>query len=420
MDKILKLFKIPDLRKRVFFIVALLIVFRVAAAVPVPGIDTSRLAQFFEQNQLFGLISLFTGGGLENLSIVMLGVGPYITASIIMQLLTMIFPSLEQMYKYEGEAGRAKFNQYSRLLTVPLAILQGFGFLTLLSRQQGLVGSLSLIQWVTALLVVTAGTMFVMWLGELITEKNLGNGVSLIIFGGIISRGPQTIRQLAVGYDPSQLFTYIGYFVLAIIIIAGVIYISEAQRNIPITYAKRVRGFKVYGGVSTYLPMRVNNAGVIPIIFALSLLLFPGMVANFFAGSNIAFISKISQFFTTFLNNQFAYGSMYFLLVVLFTYFYTAVTFSPKSISENIQRQGGYIPGIRPGPATADFLTHLLNRVTLVGALFLGLIAVLPSIVQGATGITAFALGGTSLLIVVSVALEVMKQVQAQLAMYEY
>ena len=415
----MKLFKIPDLRKRVVFILALLVVFRAAAAIPVPGIDTSRLAQFFAQNQLFGLISLFTGGGLENLSIVMLGVGPYITASIIMQLLTMIFPQLEEMYKYEGEAGRQKFNQYSRLLTVPLAFLQGFGFLTLFSRQ-GIIGVLSLNQWFISLVVVTAGTMFVMWLGELISEKNLGNGISLLIFAGIVARGPQALRQLYFGYDPSQLFTYLGYLILAVITIGGVVYITEAQRQIPINYAKRVRGFKMYGGVSTYLPLRVNQAGVIPIIFALSILLFPGMVANFFVGSNIAFLSKLAESFNRFLTNQLIYGSLYFLLVVAFTYFYTAITFDPKSISENIQKQGGYIPGIRPGPSTAQFLNHLLSRITLVGALFLGLIAVLPSIVQGFTGITAFTLGGTSLLIMVSVALEVMKQVESQLSMYEY
>jgi len=419
MDKIIKLFKIPDLRKRVFFILAMLVVFRVAAAIPIPGIDTSQLAQFFQQNQLFGLISLFTGGGLETLSIVMLGVGPYITASIIMQLLTMIFPSLEQMYKYEGEAGRQKFNQYSRLLTVPLGALQGFGFLTLLSRQ-GIIGQLTMSQWISSLVVITAGTIFVMWLGELISEKNLGNGISLMIFAGIVARGPQALRQLYFGYDQSQLFTYIGYFVIAIVIVAGVVYITEAQRNIPINYAKRVRGFRMFGGVSTYLPLRVNQAGVIPIIFALSILLFPGMVANFLAGSQVGFIANLANSFNNFINNSWAYGALYFLLVVAFTYFYTAITFDPKSISENIQKQGGYIPGIRPGPATQQFLTRLLNRITLVGAIFLGLIAVLPSIVRGATGITAFTLGGTSLLIVVAVALEIKNQVESQLAMYGY
>lgn len=419
MNKLFKLFKIPDLRKKALFIIALLFVFRFAAAIPIPGIDSSQLSRFFEQNQLFGLISLFTGGGLETLSIMMLGVGPYITSSIIMQLLTMIFPGLEQIYKYEGEAGRARFNQYSRLLTVPLAILQGFGFLTLLSRQ-GVISALSIDQWITSLAVVTAGTIFLMWLGELITEKNLGNGVSLLIFAGIVSNGPSVVRQTIATYDPSQLFTYAAYIILAVIIIAGVVYVTEAQRNIPINYAKRVRGFRMFGGVSTYLPLRLNQAGVIPIIFALSLLLFPGMVINFLSASQIPFIANLANLFNRFISSQLFYGTAYFLLVVLFTYFYTAVTFDPKSISENIQKQGGYVPGIRPGPSTSQFLSHLLNRITLVGALFLGIIAVLPNIMQAATGITALTLGGTSLLIVVSVALETMKQIDAQVSMYEY
>src|SRR3990167_527586 len=263
---ILKLFKIPDLRRRTLFILALLMVFRIAAVIPVPGIDSSRLAQFFDQNQLFGLISLFTGGGLENLSIIMLGVGPYITASIIMQLLTMIFPQLEQMYKHEGEAGRMKFNQYSRLLTVPLAAIQAYGFLVLLSRQ-GVINQLTSIEWVTAISAVVASSLFLMWLGELISEKNIGNGVSILIFAGIVADFPNSIGQAFFSYTPNQLFTYFAFAIVAIAVIVGVIYISEAQRNIPINYARRVRGMKVYGGVSTYLPMRVNNAGVIPIIF---------------------------------------------------------------------------------------------------------------------------------------------------------
>ena len=419
MDKILQMFKRPDLRNKVLFIFFLLAVSRLISSIPIPAVDVSRLKEFFDQNQFFGLISSFTGGSLSTLSIAMLGLSPYITGSIIMQLLTMIFPSLEQMYKYEGEAGRMKFNQYSRLLTVPLAALQGYGFLALLSRQ-GIIGQLGMIDWVTAISVIIAGSVFLMWLGELISEKNLGNGVSLLILAGIVSGFPTSIQQTLFTYDPSQLFVYIGFLVVALAVIVGVIYISEAQRNIPINYARRVRGMKMYGGVSTYLPMRVNNAGVIPIIFALSILLFPGMIANFFAGSNIAVVSTVAGFFNSFIQSQFWYATFYFILVVLFTYFYTAVTFDPKSISENIQKQGGYIPGIRPGPSTAQFLNHLLNRVTLVGAIFLGLIAILPNVVQGATGITTFAVGGTSILIVVSVALEIMKQVDAQLSMYEY
>ena len=419
MNKILQIFKRPDLRNKVLFIFFLLAVSRFVSSVPIPAVDASRLKDFFAQNQFFGLIRTFTGGSLSTLSIAMLGLGPYITGSIIMQLLTMIFPSLEQMYKYEGEAGRMRFNQYSRLLTVPLAALQGYGFLVLLTRQN-IIGHLGLIDWVTAISVIVAGSVFLMWLGELMSEKNLGNGVSLLILAGIVAGFPTAIQQTLFTFDASQLFTYLSFVIVALVVIVGVVYISEAQRNIPINYARRVRGMKMYGGVSTYLPMRVNNAGVIPIIFALSLLLFPGMVANFFAGSSIPVISRVAAFFTSFVQNQFWYSLAYFLLVVVFTYFYTAVTFDPKSISENIQKQGGYIPGIRPGAMTAQFLNHLLNRVTLVGAIFLGLIAVLPNIVQGVTGITTFTVGGTSILIVVSVALEVMKQVDAQLSMYEY
>ncbi|MDP3697430.1 MAG: preprotein translocase subunit SecY [Candidatus Taylorbacteria bacterium] len=419
MQKILQIFKRPELRNKVIFVLAMLVVFRIISNIPIPAIDASKLKDFFDQNQFFGLISAFTGGSLTALSIGMLGLGPYITGSIIMQLLTMIFPQLEQMYKYEGEAGRAKFNQYSRLLTIPLAALQGFGFLTLLSRQ-GVIGSLSTLDWAATLVTITAGSMLLMWLGELITEKNIGNGVSLLILAGIVSDFPTAIRQATFTYTPDQLFTYIAFILVGLAVVVGVIYISEAQRNIPINYARRIRGSRVFGGVSTYLPMRVNNAGVIPIIFALSILLFPGMIANFLAAYNIPGISQIAVKINDFLQSNLWYSTFYFLLVVLFTYFYTAITFDPKSISENIQKQGGYIPGIRPGPMTTQFLNHLLTRVTLVGAIFLGTVAILPNIVQGFTGITAFTLGGTSILIVVSVAIEIMKQMDAQLSMYEY
>ena len=419
MNKILQLFKRPELRNKILFILALLVVSRILSNIPMPAVDADKLREFFTQNQFFGLISAFTGGSLTALSIGMLGLGPYITGSIIMQLLTMIFPSLEQMYKYEGEAGRAKFNQYSRILTVPLAIVQGYAFLTLLSKQ-GVINQLGTLEWIATLATITAGSVFLMWLGELITEKNLGNGVSLLILAGIVSSFPTSIKQAAFSYTPDQLFTWIAFILVGLAVVVGVIYISEAQRNIPINYARRIRGSKVYGGVSTYLPMRVNNAGVIPIIFALSILLFPGMVANFLAAYNIPGISQIAVKINTLLQSNLWYSTFYFLLVVLFTYFYTAVTFDPKSIAENIQKQGGYIPGIRPGPMTTQFLNHLLTRVTLVGAIFLGVIAVMPNVVQAFTGITAFTLGGTSILIVVSVAIEILKQVDAQLSMYEY
>ncbi|MCC6934177.1 MAG: preprotein translocase subunit SecY [Candidatus Yanofskybacteria bacterium] len=419
MNYITQIFRRKELRTKVLFILAMTAIAQVLHNIPIPAVDASRLRDFLSQNTLFGLVSTFTGGSLSTLSIAMLGLGPYITGSIIMQLLTMIFPSLEQMYKNEGEAGRARFNQYSRLLTVPLAFLQGYSFLVLLTRQD-ILAPMGTLQMVSTLSIIAAGSVFLMWLGELISEKNLGNGTSLLILTGIVASVPQQIQQAIFTYTPDQLLTYAVFVLVGLVVIAGVVYISEAQRNIPINYARRVRGARQYGGVSTYLPMRVNNAGVIPIIFALSLLLFPGIIANFFSASHIQTVARVATMVSRLLQNQLLYGTLYFILVALFTYFYTAITFDPKSISENIQKQGGYIPGIRPGPQTASFLNHLLNRVTLVGALFLGIIAVLPNVVQGLTGITAFTVGGTSILIVVSVALEVMKQVQAQLSLYEY
>ena len=421
LNKIIQIFKVKDLRKKIFFVLMILVVFRIAANIPVPGIDAERLKDFFSNNQLFGLLNIFTGGAMSNLSIVMLGLGPFITATIIMQLLTMIFPQLEALYKEEGEAGRQKFNQYSRMLTVPLAVLQSYAMLNLLSRQ-GVIGSLSAFQLFTSITVITAGALFLMWLGELISEKGIGNGVSILIFAGIVSRVPLSIRELAVTYDPSKIPSYAAFFVLALVITAGVVLINEGRRNIPVSYAKRVRGHRIYGGVSTYLPLNVNPAGVIPIIFALSIMLFPGMVANFFGGSSITWLANMAQWVGNLFQNPWFYGIAYFTLVVLFTYFYTAVTFDPKNVANNLQKMGGFIPGIRPGKPTSDFLYFILNRVLLFGAIFLGTIAVLPSVVQGATGVTAFtfAIGGTALLIVVSVVLETMRQISAQLVMRDY
>ena len=420
LSKLIQIFRIPDLRSKVFFVLGAFIVFRLMANVPIPGIDAGQLAQFFEGNQIFGLLNLFTGGALSNLSIVMLGLGPYITAVIVMQLLTMIFPPLERMYKEEGEAGKQRFNQYGRMLTIPFAFVQGFGFLTLLTRQ-GVLEPLSPFAMLTALLTVTAGTVLLMWIGELITEKGIGNGVSLLIFAGIVSGIPSSIGQLVALWDPSRTLSFIAFFLMALGIIAGVIFITEARRNIPVSYAKRVRGNKMFGGASTYLPLNVNPAGVIPIIFALSLLTFPGMIANFFATSG-GIIGRIAFEVQGLVNNPWTFGAAYFVLVGVFTFFYTAVTFDPKAISSNLQKMGGFIPGVRPGDSTAKFLTYVLNRLLLIGALFLGTIAVMPSIVQGTTNIPAFnfLIGGTSLLILVSVVLETLKQIRAQLQMREY
>ncbi len=412
-------FKLPDLRKKIFFVVAILALFRLVAAIPVPGADPLRLKEFLAGNQFFGLLNIFSGGVLENLSIVMLGVGPYITASIIMQLLTMIFPRLKEMYQEEGEAGRARFNQYSRVLTVPLALLQSYALLIILIRQQ-ILPELDLLGYMTSMVTVTAGTIFLMWLGELISEKNIGNGISLLIFAGIVSRLPTDLRQTILTFDPSQIPAYVAFIFVSLIVIAGVVIITEGQRNIPVSYAKRIRGNRVFGGVETHLPLRVNQAGVIPIIFAISIILFPGLIGNFLAAVPNNTVQQISQFLITLLNNQWLYGVFYFLLVFLFTYFYTAVTFDPDAIATNVQKQGGFILGLRPGRPTSEYLSRILNRITLFGALFLGSIAVLPLAVQAGFGLSVLTIGGTSLLIVVSVVLETLKQIQAQLVMHEY
>lgn len=421
LQNIARIFKLRDLRNKILFVLGVLIIFRIMANIPIPGIDASRLRAFFEGNQLFGLLNLFTGGALDNLSIVMLGLGPYITAVIVMQLLTMIFPALERMYKEEGELGRKKFNQYGRILAVPFALVQGYGFLTLLMRQ-GIIAQLTPLQYVTALSTLIAGTIFLMWLGELITEKGIGNGVSLLIFAGIVAEFPLSVRQLFVDWDPTRTLSIAAFFAMAVAIIAGVVFVTEARRNIPVSYAKRVRGNKMYGGTSTYLPLSVNPAGVIPIIFALSLLTFPGMVANFFTGSE-GVLGQIARFFQSHFDpTSWLYIALYFLLVGVFTFFYTAVTFDPKSISSNLQKMGGFVPGVRPGAATASHIAAILNRVLLIGAVFLGIVAIMPFLIQQATRITAFQflLGGTALLIMVSVALETMRQIRAQLQMRDY
>jgi len=417
--KLSLLFTVPDLRKKVFFILAMLVIFRVAATIPIPGVDSVKLHAFLAGNQFFGLFNIFSGGVLDNLSVVMLGVGPYITASIIMQLLTMIVPRFKEMYQEEGEAGRARFNQYSRYLAVPLAVLQAYGLLILLMRQQ-VIPQLGPFGYASNIIIVTAGTFFLMWLGELITEKGVGNGISLMIFAGIVTGIPGYVQQTLFTLTADQIPTYLAFIILSVVVIAGVIIISEGQRNIPVSYAKRIRGMKMYGGVSTHLPLRVNQAGVIPIIFSVSIILFPGLIGNFLAGVPNHYAQTVSHFLIQLFNNQWIYGICYFLLVFTFTYFYTAITFDPQQIADNIQKQGGFILGIRPGPPTAEYLYSIINRITLAGGLFLGAIAVLPIVVPRIFGIPALSLGGTALLIVVSVVLETMKQIEAQVVMREY
>ncbi|MBI2604145.1 MAG: preprotein translocase subunit SecY [Candidatus Harrisonbacteria bacterium] len=418
-SKLVAAFKIPDIRNKMLVIAFLLIVFRLFAAIPIPGIDAVRLREFLGSNQLLGFLNVFSGGTLSNLSVMMLGVGPYITATIIMQLLTMIFPNLKQLYYEEGAIGRAKFNRISRYITVPLAGLQAYGFLNLLNSQ-GVLPALGLFGTIRDVAIITAGSMILVWIGELITERKIGNGTSLIIFAGIVSALPQAVRTAVLSYDPAMLPTYIAFAVLAVIIIAGVVYVNQGERKIPVAYSKRVRGNKVYGGAMSYLPLRVNQAGVIPIIFAISILLFPQFFAQILSIVSTDLSVRLNDLVARFLNNQFIYGVGYFVLVVVFTYFYTAVTFDPKEIAKNLQRSGGFIPGIRPGEPSGDFLGKLVNRVTLFGAIFLGIIAILPLITRAITGIATLTIGGTALLIVVSVALETMQQLEAQLVMREY
>jgi preprotein translocase subunit SecY len=419
MRKFLQVFKIPDLRSKIFKVAFLLVIFRVMAAVPIPGIDALQLQNFFESNALFGFLNIFSGGGLANLSIMMLGVGPYITASIIMQLLTIVFPQLKKAYYEQGAEGRAKFNRYSRYLTVPLAILQGYGFLNLLMAQ-GAIERLPFSALIGNVIIITAGSVFLMWLGELISEYKIGNGISLIIFAGIVSALPQQIATSVFNYTPEILPTYIAFVVLAIIVIAGVVFINEGERKIPVSYAKQVRGNKMYGGASSYLPLRVNQAGVIPIIFAISVLLFPQFIAQALAIVSPDVAVTVNNFVNNFLGNLIIYSIAYFFLVVIFTFFYTAVTFDPGEISKNLQRSGGFIPGIRPGEHTEQFISKVVYRITLFGALFLGVVAILPNVTQIITGIQALTLGGTALLIIVAVALEIMKQLESQLVMREY
>lgn len=407
------------LRKRVLFVLFALALFRVLAAIPVPGIDTTRLVEYFTNNQFLGLLNIFSGGGLANFSIVMLGVGPYITASIIMQLMTILSPKLKAMYHEEGEAGRRKFSQWSRMLMVPLAVIQGFGLIALLT-QQGVISQLPAPELWLNILIITAGSVLLTWIGELISEFGIGNGVSIIIFAGIVASLPGAIAQLAFTFDPAQIPMYLGFLAAAIAVVAGVVAITEAERPVPVTYSKQVRGGKLYGGATSYLPLRVNQAGVIPIIFALSILLLPQMVVNMIGGITNPSVQGVVNALNAFLNNGWFYSIFYFILVFLFTYFYTAITFEPETVAENLQKSGAFIPGIRPGKSTEEYLGNIVTRITFIGALFLGLIAVLPMVMQAVTGNTMLAIGGTGLLIVVSVVLDLVKKIDAQASTREY
>jgi len=418
-DKLEQIWKAKDLRNNILFVLGMLVIFRLAAHIPIPGVNAAALKSLFASNQILGLMNLFSGGGMETFSIVMMGVAPYITSSIIFQLLGMIVPTIEEMQK--EEAGRQKINMWTRWLTVPLAAMQAYGMITLLrSGSAGIIGQINPFDFAVIIITISAGTIFLMWLGELISEKKVGNGISLLIFAGIVSGLPKMVQQILVTFDQTQLFMLLGFIAITLVTVVGVVIINEGQRNIPVQYARQIRGNRTFGGTSTHLPLRVNMAGVIPIIFAISVVLFPSMIAQFLIHAKTAWIANAAAGTIQLFNNQLFYGIAYFLLVFAFTYFYTEVIFHPTQIAENLQKQGGFIPGIRPGKATSDYLSGTTHKIILVGALFLGIIAILPLFMRYFTGVQAFAVGGTSLLIVVSVVIETVKQIEAQLTMREY
>ena len=420
-NKLSQIWKLKDLRSSILFVLALLIVSRIAAHIAIPGVDAAGLKQLFASNQVLGLMNIFSGGAMDNFSIVMLGVAPYITSSIIFQLLAMVIPSLEELSK-EGEYGRNKINMWTRWLTIPLAALQAYSMIIILRQSGGsaLFTSFTNIDFACAILAITAGTMFMMWLGELISEKKIGNGISLLIFAGIVSGLPTTVSQTLTAWDATQIINLCVFAVIALITIVAVVVMTEGQRNIPVQYARQMHGHRSLGGSSTHLPLRVNMAGVIPIIFAISIVLIPQTIATMFTGAKTAWVADAAQWIVMIFENQWFYGITYFVMVVAFTYFYTAVIFHPDQVAENLQKQGGFIPGIRPGKSTAEYLQTIVTRIVLTGALFLGLVAVLPLITAEITGTKSLVIGGTSLLIVVSVVIEIVNQINAQLAMRDY
>jgi preprotein translocase subunit SecY len=421
IESLVTAFRAPDIRRKILFTLGILLIFRVLTNVPVAGVDQAQLANLFNSNQLLGLLDLFSGGGLATASIIGMGVNPYINASIIMQLMQGVIPSLGELAR-EGEYGRNRINQYTRLLTVPMAFAQGYGFSVLLQANNVIDPSpLFSFETLSLLLSFTAGTILLMWLGELISERGLGNGISFIIFAGIVGRLPDNAAPIITG--PDGLLRIIPFIIIGIVVIAGVVFINEGQRRVPVQYASRVRGRRMYQGQTQYLPLKVTMAGVIPIIFAISILLFPAQIAQYFTASSIDWVRSAAEFVVANLssNNPLVYGVLYFVLVVFFTYFYTAFQFRPDQTADFLRKNGGFIPGIRPGKPTEEFLSRITNRITLGGALFLATLAVLPLVVSTAIpGTSDLQLGGTSILIVVSVVVETMKQLEAQMLMRHY
>ena len=409
----------PDLRRKLLFTLGIILVYRILAHIPAAGVDRTALNQLFSSSQILGLLDIFSGGTLANFSLIALGLGPYINASIIIQLLTMVFPKLEELSK-EGEYGREIINQYTRLLTVPIAILQGFGMYALLRSSQ-IIGVLNPVSLIALIMTMAVGTLISVWLGELITEFGVGQGVNLLIFAGIVGRLPVALGQTTTTLETLNPINILVFVVVSLLVVAGIVFMNEASRNITIQYARRIRAGKVFGGQSTHLPLRVNQAGVIPIIFAISLVLLPSMVGRFVEQVPNPQIAHIARTVTAFMNpTGWAYNILYFLLVIGFTYFYTAVVFNPQKIADEIKKYGGVFSGIRPGGATSDYLNKIFNRITLAGAVFLGVIAILPAIAQTVFRIPSLSLGGTGILIVVSVVLETTKSLQSQLLARSY
>lgn len=429
LQAVINAFKIPDIRRKILFTVAMLVIFRMIASVPVPGVDRAGIRDYIEQNQLLGMLNLFSGGGLNNFSIVALGVYPYITATIIMQLMTPIIPRLNELSQ-EGQQGRNVIDRYTHYITVPLALLQGYGQMLLFSSPQGgnlienfgLFDSETFLPTISILITLTAGTMLLTWIGELITENGIGNGVSIIIFGGIVASLPGAVWGLLTGNDiRTNFFGTAAFAVIGLITIVGVVLINEGQRRIPVHHAKRIRGNRQYGGTNTHIPLKVNSAGMIPLIFAVSIMVFPGMVANFLSGSNVGWVRDLAVNLSRWMSpDTLPYNIIYFFMVIGFTFFYTLVVFQQQRIPESLQRQGAFIPGVRPGRNTAVYLQKVLTRITFVGALFLGIIAILPYIASWITGIDSLLLSATSMLIVVGVAIDTMRQLESQLMMRNY
>lgn len=420
IEPLVKAFKIPELRRKLIITALIVIVFRIVAHIPVGGIDFAAMQALFASNQFLNLLDIFSGGTLVNFSVISLGLNPYINASIIMQLLTMIVPSLEALAK-EGEFGRQKINQYTRYLTIPLSLAQAIGMYVLL-RNQNILGGITPIQAAAIIIGMSAGTIFLMWLGELISEYGIGNGISILIFAGIVSRLPVVLTQTVSIVDQTQVLNFIGLVGLGIIVVAAVVFINEGRRQIQIHYARRFIGGREGGSAAqTYLPLRVNQAGVIPIIFAVSLVIIPSFLGSYLVSLDNVQLSFLGKLMVTHFDPaSLTYNILYFLLVVGFTFFYTAVIFNPVKVADEIKKYGGFIPGIRPGTATAAYLNYIMVRVTLAGAIFLGVIAILPSIAAQITGITTLMIGGTGLLIVVSVIMDTSKQFESKLIERSY